>query len=185
MLIPANCGMGGKAGHILIVSISPRLPQVTPSGRPGQATRVPSVGNGQRVIGMDHNSVVRSAGGLGDPRLRGRRWAQAPAVGLRDGAGLVARSTWTSCGCGESPAVKYQKMLNGIEAQTVVVQAGPAFWSDVKVWGMSKGLLPPDDQGILDVAISIPARVPSEKQSLRTIEIFQRLREDGCELEIE
>ena len=80
-------------------------------------------------------------------------------------------------------AVKDQKMLNGIEAQTVVVQAGSAFWSDVKVWGMSKGLLSPDDQGILDVAISMPARVPSEKQSLRTIEILQRLREEGCELE--
>ena len=82
-------------------------------------------------------------------------------------------------------AVKDQKMLNGIEAQTVVVQAGSALWSDVKVWGMSKGLLSPDDQGILDVAISMPAKVPSEKQSLRTIEILQRLREEGCQLEVD
>ena len=82
-------------------------------------------------------------------------------------------------------AVKEQKMLNGIEAQTVVFQAGSALWSDVKVWGMSKGLLSPNDQGILDVAISIPAKVPSEKQSLRTIEILQRLREEGCQMEIE
>ena len=37
----------------------------------------------------------------------------------------------------------------------------------------------------LDVAISMPARVPSEKQSLRTIEILQRLREEGCQLEID
>ena len=78
-------------------------------------------------------------------------------------------------------AVKDQKMLNGIEAQTVVVQAGSALWSDVKVWGMSKGLPSPDDQGILEVAISMP----SEKQSLRTIEILQRLREEGCQLGIE
>ena len=82
-------------------------------------------------------------------------------------------------------AVKDQRMLNGIEAQTLVVQAGSDLWSDVKGWGMSKGLLSPDDQGILDIAISIPARVPSEKQSLRTIEILQRLREEGCQLEIE
>ena len=82
-------------------------------------------------------------------------------------------------------AVKDQRMLNGIEAQTVVVRAGSALWSDVKVWGMSKGLLSPDDQGILDVAISMPAKVPSEKQSLRTIEILQRLREEGCQLDIE
>ena len=82
-------------------------------------------------------------------------------------------------------AVKDQKMLNGIEAQTVVVQAGPALWSDVKVWGMSKGLLSPDDQGILDVAISIPDKVPSEKQSLRIIEILRRLRNEGCQLEVD
>ena len=82
-------------------------------------------------------------------------------------------------------AVKDQKMLNGIEAQTVVVQAGSALWSDVKVWGMSKGLLSPDDQGILEVAISMPAKVPSEKQSVRTIEILQRLREEGCQLEVD
>ena len=82
-------------------------------------------------------------------------------------------------------AVKDQQMLNGIEAQTVVVQAGSAIWSDVKVWGMSKGLLSPDDQGILDVAISMPAKVPSEKQSLRTIEILRRLHEEGCQLEID
>ena len=81
-------------------------------------------------------------------------------------------------------AVKDQRMLNGIEAQMVVVQAGSDFWSDVKVWGLSKGFLSADDQGILDIAISMPARVPSEKQSVRTIEILQRLREEGCQLEV-
>ena len=79
-------------------------------------------------------------------------------------------------------AVKDQQMLNGIEAQMFVVQAGAALWSDVKVWGMSKGLLSADDQGILDVAISIPNKVPSERQSVRTIEILQRLHGEGCQL---
>ena len=78
-----------------------------------------------------------------------------------------------------------QRELNGIEAQVVVVKAGSALWGDVKAWGMSKGLLSPDDQGILDVAISMQPRVPSEKQSLRTIEILQRLRDEGCQLDIE
>ena len=82
-------------------------------------------------------------------------------------------------------AVKDQRMLNGIEAQTVVVQAGSALWSDVKVWGMSKGLLSATDQGILDVAISIPDKVPSEKQSVRAIEILHRLHDEGCQLEID
>ena len=82
-------------------------------------------------------------------------------------------------------AVKDQRMLNGIEAQMVVVRPGSAFWSDVKVWGVSKGLLSATDQGILDVAISIPDKVPSEKQSVRTIEILQRLHEEGCQLEVD
>ncbi len=79
-------------------------------------------------------------------------------------------------------AVKDQRLLNGIEAQTRVVQAGSALWREVKVWGMSRALLSAADQGILDVAISIPAKVPSEKQSVRTIEILQRLHEEGCQL---
>ncbi len=82
-------------------------------------------------------------------------------------------------------AVKDQRMLNGIEAQMLVVEAGPAHWSEVKAWGVSKGLLSPTDQGILDVAISIPAKVPSEKQSIRTIEILERLRNEGCQLGME
>ncbi len=79
-------------------------------------------------------------------------------------------------------AVRDQRMLNGIEAQTLVVRAGSDLWSDVKAWGLSKGLLSAADQGILDVAISIPYKVPSEKQSVRTIEILQRLHEEGCQL---
>ena len=120
---------------------------------------------------------------------------------MGEAAGVLESSDGFACGMAEAleaelvsgaerdevkrTAVKEQKMLNGIEAQTVVFQAGSALWSDVKVWGMSKGLLSPDDQGILDVAILIPAKVPSEKQSLRTIEILQRLREEGCQMEIE
>ena len=82
-------------------------------------------------------------------------------------------------------AKKDQQMLNGIDAQMAVVKAGPAFWNEVKSWGMSKRILSPADRGILDVAISVPSRIPSEKQSLRTIEILQRLREEGCQLEID
>ena len=76
-------------------------------------------------------------------------------------------------------------MLNGIEAQTVVVQAGADFWSAVKAWDASKSLLSPDDVGILDVAASVPAKVPSEKQSLRAIEILRRLHEEGCQLGVD
>ena len=82
-------------------------------------------------------------------------------------------------------AVMDQRMLNGIEAQTIVFQTGSDFWSDVKEWGLSKGLLSPDDTGILDVARSVPDRVPSERQSIRAIEVLRRLHEEGCQLGID
>ena len=79
-------------------------------------------------------------------------------------------------------AVKDQKLLNGIEAQTIVVEAGPDLWRHVREWGMSLGMLSPGNVGILGVAASIPSKIPSEKQSLRVIDILRRLREEGCQL---
>ena len=83
---------------------------------------------------------------------------------------------------GKLAAAKDQQVLNGIEAQTMVVRARPGFWSDVAAWGMARGLLSPDDTGILEVAKSVPAKIPSEHQSRRAIEILQRLHGEGCQL---
>ena len=82
-------------------------------------------------------------------------------------------------------AIKDQRMLNGIEAQTIVVQAGSMFWDEVNAWGMAKGVLSPDETEILGVAASVPAKIPSERQSLRAIEILRRLHEEGCQLGID
>ena len=82
-------------------------------------------------------------------------------------------------------AVKDQRVLNGIEAQTAVVQAGPEFWSKVSEWGEHRQLVSPDDRSFLAVAISIPGRVPSEKQSQRLLETLSRLQEEGCPEKLE
>lgn len=82
-------------------------------------------------------------------------------------------------------AVKDQQMLNGIEAQTMVVQAGPAIWGNLKEWGASRGLLSPEEIGIFDVATSLPSRVPTERQSVRILETFRRLKEEGFPSEID
>ena len=79
-------------------------------------------------------------------------------------------------------AAKDQRVLNGIEAQTAVVTAGPEVWRAIRQWGIDEGLVSPTDVGILDVACTVPARIPTEKQSLRTIDILKRLREAGCHL---
>ena len=85
----------------------------------------------------------------------------------------------------ERDATKDQRMLNGIQAQTIVVEAGPSFWSDVKEWGLAAEALSPEDTSILDVAQSVPNKVPSERQSLRAIEILRRLQGEGCQLGVD
>ena len=79
-------------------------------------------------------------------------------------------------------AVRDQRMLNGIEAQAAVVNAGTELWRDALNWGMAKGLLSPSDVGVFNVAASVPARVPTEAQSKRAIETLKRLQDEGCQI---
>ncbi|MHB8267464.1 AIPR family protein [Bradyrhizobium sp.] len=79
-------------------------------------------------------------------------------------------------------AIKDQHLLNGIEAQMAVVKAGGPFWRDLKQWGISKSLLSPTEAGILDVAASMPSRLPSEKQSVIAVETLRKLHREGCQL---
>ena len=79
-------------------------------------------------------------------------------------------------------AVKDQRMLNGIEAQMIVVKEGPDLWRAIRDWGQTNGLLSPTDLGILDVAGSVPTKIPTEKQSQRVMAILRRLHERGCQL---
>jgi hypothetical protein len=83
---------------------------------------------------------------------------------------------------GKKAAVKDQRMLNGIEAQTLVIKAGGALWDRVKEWGVSKSLLLPIEVGVLDVAAKIPNRIPSEKQSQIVIAALKKLRAEGCQI---
>jgi hypothetical protein len=79
-------------------------------------------------------------------------------------------------------AKKDQKMLNGIEAQTAVIKAGGETWRKVKEWGAGRKLLSPMEAGILDVAASVPARIPTEKQSMRAMETLKKLHGEGCQI---
>ena len=62
------------------------------------------------------------------------------------GRELLSSTDWEDT---KRDAVKDQKVLNGIEAQTMVVQAGGVFWGDVNAWGVAKGLLSPYETDIL------------------------------------
>jgi hypothetical protein len=77
---------------------------------------------------------------------------------------------------------KDQKMVNGIEVQTSIVNAGGNFWRTVKKWGASKHLLSEKEAGILDVASEIPSQIPTEKQCKILHETLKRLHKEGCQL---
>jgi hypothetical protein len=75
--------------------------------------------------------------------------------------------------------VKAQRMLNGIEAQVLVANAGGAFWKAALVWAKEHEALSLTESGILAAAASLESRLPSEKQCFRTVEILKKLHEEG------
>lgn len=75
-------------------------------------------------------------------------------------------------------AVKEQRVLNGIEAQTAVIKAGAEFWKTAKAWGDANHVLSATESSIFAVA-TVPGRLPSEKQSIRMIEALRKLHLEG------
>jgi hypothetical protein len=82
-------------------------------------------------------------------------------------------------------AVKDQKILNGIEAQTAVLRGGAELWRNLHQWGMQRSLLTPTEAGVLEVASKVPTKLPSEKQSLIVINVLSKLQKEGCQLKLD
>lgn len=83
---------------------------------------------------------------------------------------------------GKRAGLKDQKLLNGIEAQSLVVSAGSQLWQQLSAWGQARKLLSPTELGVLQVAASVPMKIPSEKQALKAIESMRKLRSEGCQI---
>ena len=79
-------------------------------------------------------------------------------------------------------AKKEQKVDNGIEAQTKVLEAGVAAWKDVEAWGRERGLISEKESSIFKICASAPKKVPSPKQSVVALETVRRLHDEGCQL---
>ena len=73
-----------------------------------------------------------------------------------------------------------QKTLNGIEAQTIVCEAGGDFWKTVLNWCIKEGEATDKERGILQCASAIPSKIPSDKQSAALVNLMRRLRKAGC-----
>jgi hypothetical protein len=72
-----------------------------------------------------------------------------------------------------------ERQIDGISAQSEVVNRGPEFWREILARGVAGRKLTPKDQQILGVCASMPRQLPSELQSKHAINVLQRLREQG------
>ena len=75
---------------------------------------------------------------------------------------------------------KVQKVDNGIEAQTKVLKLGAEFWRNCLAWTRQNKLLTEKDHQIMAIASQIPAKIPTEKQSIHLTGLLDRLAEEAC-----
>lgn len=80
----------------------------------------------------------------------------------------------------KSEGAKEQEKLNGLEAQSIVVEAGAQFWQNVLNWCIKEGEAAEKERGILRHAASMPSKLPSDKQSIILVDLMSRLRKSGC-----
>ncbi len=76
-------------------------------------------------------------------------------------------------------AAKVQKIDNGIEAQKKVMSIPAAKWRQIMDDGNEKDIFSPMEIGILQVASKIPAKIPSEKQSVILIDVLAKAALEG------
>ena len=72
-----------------------------------------------------------------------------------------------------------QRGLDGIEAQSIVVEMGAQFWQNVLDWCKKEGEATDKERDILVSAASMPSNLPSDKQSIILVHLMARLRKSG------
>ena len=78
-------------------------------------------------------------------------------------------------------ALKVQKIDSGIELQKKVMEITGPEWHELMIKGKEKGILTSKELSVLQIAIQIPRKIPSEKQSRILIEILKKALREGVE----
>jgi hypothetical protein len=76
-------------------------------------------------------------------------------------------------------ARKTQRIDNGIEAQRHVLAVPAPEWARIHQALLAKNLLTPKEVGVLQVAMQIPLKIPTEKQCVVLLEVLDRGRQEG------
>ncbi|MDO8290606.1 MAG: AIPR family protein [Parvibaculum sp.] len=72
-----------------------------------------------------------------------------------------------------------QRIDNGIEVQRQVLGVSPSQWSLIRQEGANRHLLTPKEIGILQIAEQMPAKIPTERQSVVLIEVLAKAKQEG------
>lgn len=79
----------------------------------------------------------------------------------------------------EQDARKTQTVQIGIHDQTYVVEKGARYWQNLREWNRPHNIFSPMELSILNLACSIPKKIPSDKQSKVLIRAEQEAIEEG------
>ncbi len=89
---------------------------------------------------------------------------------------LIEKGEWRQK---QKDGEQVQALDNGIAAQSEVARLGGPYWAALLEWGNKNSLLSDTDAGVLRTAAAIPRRLPSEKQSLRLMEVRRKALAEG------
>lgn len=76
-------------------------------------------------------------------------------------------------------AKRAQKVDNGIEAQKKVLAISASEWARISTSMLERNLLTPKEVGVLKVAMQIPLKLPTEKQSMVLMEVLHKGHVEG------
>ncbi|WKV52376.1 AIPR family protein [Dickeya fangzhongdai] len=76
-------------------------------------------------------------------------------------------------------AKKTQRIDNGIEAQKRVLGVSSGEWARIHRLLLEKNLLIPKEEGALRVAMQIPGKIPTEKQSLVLLDVLDKAQQES------
>lgn len=85
----------------------------------------------------------------------------------------------------ERASAKLQRSDSGIEYQSVVIRQGSEFWQKVANWLIAENEGTEKERGCVNVAASMPRRIPSEKQCAVIMKMMQRVEDEGCPFHVD
>jgi hypothetical protein len=83
---------------------------------------------------------------------------------------------------GAKHARKAQKIDNGIDMQSQVSSIPSASWQNLYDQMIAKQLLTPEEIKIMKIAVQMPNKIPSVKQSRILVDILEKGRSEGMEI---